>query len=84
MKDIIVALARLLGSGAKIEEWVGLNPDRFLSHEKVSWNPQGGGGKQRRAHYDSLFTEREFDSRYVLSVGDPQSSKLTAAHQKLE
>jgi len=70
VKDIIVALAQHLESGAKIEEWVGLNPDHFLSHEKVSWNPQRGGGKHRRAHYDSLFAERDFDSRYVLSVGD--------------
>ena len=69
MKEIIVTLAKHLDSGAKIGEWVGLNPDRFLSHGKIALNPQHGGMKQGRAHYDSLFAERDFDPRYVLSVG---------------
>ena len=71
MKGIIVALAKHLESGAEIEQWVGLNLDQFLSREKVTSNPQRGGAKQRRVHYDSLFAERDFDSRYVLSVEDP-------------
>lgn len=69
MKEIIVALAKHLDSGAKIGEWVGLNVDQFLSHGKIALNPQHGGMRQRRAHYDSLFAERDFDPRYVLSVG---------------
>jgi hypothetical protein len=85
VKDIIVALAKHLESGFKMEEWVGLDTDRFLSHGRVILNPQRGGTKQRRAHYDSLFVQREFDSRYVLSVGDPfGASKLTVAIQKFE
>ena len=63
-------LAKHLDSGAKIEDWVGLNLDRFLSHGKVASNPQRGDVKQMRAHYDSLFAERDFDPRSVLSVGD--------------
>lgn len=69
MKGIIVALAKHLESGAKIEEWVGLDPDRFLNYGMGALNPQHGGAKRRRAHYDSLFAERDFESRYVLSVG---------------
>lgn len=85
VKDIIVALAKHLESGAKIEEWVGLDLDRFLSNEKVALDLQHRSGKQRRARYGSLFAEREFDSRYVLSVGDPfEVRKLTAAHQKFK
>lgn len=71
VKGIIVALAKHLESGAKIEEWVGLNLDRFLSHEKATSNPQRGNAKQRRARYNSLFAERDFELRYVLSEGDP-------------
>lgn len=85
MKDIIIALAKHLESGVKIEEWVGLDTDRFLSHGKTASKFQLGGTKPRRARYNSLFIQREFDSRYVLSVGDPfWSSKLTVASQKLE
>lgn len=85
MKDIIVTLAKHLESGAKSEEWVGLDIGRFLSRAKVIVNPQRGGTKQRRAHYDSLFAQREFDSRYVLSVGDPFGARnLIAARHKLE
>ena len=85
MKDIIVALAKHLESGVKIEKWVGLDLDRFLSHETVASNPQRGVMGKKRAHYDSLFAQREFDSGYVLSVGDLyEARKLTVAHQKLE
>ena len=83
VKDIVVTLAKHLESGIKIEEWVGLDIDRFMSHGRS--NLQRGGMKQRRAHYDSLFAQRESDSRYVLSVGDPFGArKLTAAIQKFE
>ena len=84
MKDIIVALAEHLDSGLKIEAWVGLDIDRFLSHERVITNPQRGGTKRQRAHYDSLFAQREFDPRCVPS-GTNQfgARKLTVTH-KLE
>ena len=68
MKDIIVALAKHLESGTRMEEWVGLNIDRFLSRGKVTVGSQVGN--QRRARYGSLFAQRDFDLRYVLSVGD--------------
>ena len=68
VKEIIVALGKHLESGAKIEEWVGLDLDQFLSHEKVTSNSQRRDVKQRRLHYDSLFAERDFDLRYVLLV----------------
>ena len=85
MKDIIVALAKHLESGLKIEEWVGLDTDRFLSHGKVALKSQLGDVKRKRARYDSLFAQPEFDSGYVLSVGDPfRARKLTAAPQKLK
>ena len=70
VKDIIVALAGHLNSGLKIEEWVGLNLNRFLSHDQVITDPQRGGTKRQRAHYDSLFAQREFDSRCVPSEVD--------------
>lgn len=83
MKDIIVALAKHLGSGARIEEWVGLDFDRFLSRGKIALNPQAG--EQRRARYGSLFAQRDFDLKYVLSVGDLlEVKKLIATYQKLE
>lgn len=69
VKGIIVALAKHLESGAKIEEWVGLDPDLFLSRERATPNHQHGGAKQRRAHYDSLFAERDFELRYALLMG---------------
>ena len=71
VEDVIVALAKHLESGAKIGEWVGLDLDRFLSHDTATSNLQRWDAKRRRAHYKSLFAERDFDSRYVLSVGDP-------------
>jgi len=71
VKDVIVALAKHLESGLKIEEWVGLDTDRFMSHGKIALKPQLGDVKRRRARYESLFAQREFDSRYVLPVGDP-------------
>jgi hypothetical protein len=59
VKDIIILLAKHLESGARMEEWVGLDLDRFLSSGKVTSNPRVG--KQRRAHYGSLFAERDLD-----------------------
>ena len=85
VKDIIVALAKHLESGLKIEEWVGLDTDRFLSRGKIALKPQLAGVKQRRARYESLFAQREFGSGYVLSVGDPfRARKLIVAPQKLK
>ena len=70
MKDIIVALAGHLDSGLKLEEWVGLDLDRFLNHDQVITDPQRGGTIRQQTHYDSLFAQREFDSRCVLSEVD--------------
>ena len=61
VKDIIVTLAKHLESGAKIEEWVGLNLDRFLSGSKAALDPQAW--KQRKTRYGSLFAQRDFDSK---------------------
>jgi hypothetical protein len=79
VKDIIVALAKHLESGVSMEKWVGLDLDRFLSHGKATLNPQAG--KQKRAHYGSLFAQRDFDSKYVLLVVTCSKSKLTVAQQ---
>lgn len=58
VKDIIVALAKHLDSGAGMESWVGLNLDLFLNSEKGVVNSYVG---KRRAHYGSLFAQRDFD-----------------------
>ena len=59
VKDIITSLAKHLESGARMEEWVGLDLDRFLSDGKTTSNSRVG--RQRRAHYGSLFAERDLD-----------------------
>jgi hypothetical protein len=73
VKDIIVALARHLESGARIEAWVGLDLDRFLTRGKAALNPQVG--KERRARYGSLFAQREIDSKYARWCEDCFKSK---------
>lgn len=82
MKDIIVALAEHLDSGLKIGAWVGLDIDRFLNHGQIIANPQHGGTKRQRAHYDSLFAQREFDPRCVPPEVNPfEDRKLTVSHK---
>ena len=70
MKDIIVALAKHLESGAKMEQWVGLDFDRFLDRGKVALNLPVG---KQRARYGSLFARQDFDSKYVSSAGEISS-----------
>ena len=83
VKDIIVALAKHLESGAKMEQWVGLDFDRFLNRGKVALNLPVG--KQRSARYGSLFARQDFDSKYVLSTGDLlRVRKLITTHPKLK
>ena len=79
VKDIIVALAKHLESGSRMEEWVGLNLDRFLSRGKIALNPKTG----KRTRYNSLFLQRDFDTMYVLSARSPfQVQELITTHQK--
>lgn len=82
MKDIIVALAKHLDSGAGVESWVGLNLDRFLNTEKGAVNSHVG---KRRAHYGSLFAQRDFDLGCVSSTMCLfEAQRLTVTDQKLE
>jgi hypothetical protein len=67
VKDIIVTLAKHLESGARMEEWVGLDLNRFSSRGKATLNLQAG--KQRRARYNSLFAQRDPALKYALLVG---------------
>jgi hypothetical protein len=72
VKDIIVALAKHLESGASMEQWVGLDFDRFLNRGKATLKLQVG---KQRARYGSLFAQRDFDSKYVLSAETCSQSK---------
>lgn len=82
VKDIIVALAKHLDSGAGMDSWVGLDPDRFLNGERGVMNSHVG---KRKTRYGSLFAQRDFELGCVSStLCSLEAQRLTVTNQKLE